>query len=100
MSTTLYRSPNVIIDAHEWHVLVCRTKRRVILQYRWRPLCSKPGMWRPITQWTGAKPKRLSHYFDKYRLHIRDARESESVRAAAIASLRGPSSAATLANAA
>lgn len=105
MSTLLYRSPNVVIDVHEWHAAVIvatgpYSRGHAILQYRWRPLSARPGMWRSLQKWQGPRPKRMTHFFDKYRLHIRYAQQSEAARVAALASMRGPLSGATLANAA
>lgn len=62
----LYRSPNVTIDSHDWHVTVEKNPRsgRVITVYRWRPTRSdRPIAWRPISSWQGRKPKGLWWYF-------------------------------------
>lgn len=102
MSETLYRSPNLVIDAHEWHVWVIRSTGRygagsVIMQYRWRPLSAKAFQWLPITAWQGPKPKRLGHKFSKFRLHVALARDSARIRAEALGKRRA-STAAVVAN--
>jgi hypothetical protein len=74
--TALYRSPNVIIDAHEWHVLVKHTGKRVCTYYRWRPVSEKPLMWQPMVAWEGPKPKNFQRYLKKFHPHIRAAREN------------------------
>lgn len=91
--TTLYRSPNIIIDAHEWHVLVTLHHKRVLLQYRWRPLSAKQFRWLPITSWQGPKPKNMCNRFQKFKPHVLLAMESERLRQEASTRLRGVSGA-------
>lgn len=99
--TTLYRSPNVILDAHEWHVAVTKTKGRTNTTHYWRPLAGKPTKWRPISAWQGARPKGLGARFWRYRAHIREALEGREERARELARLpRGPATGAMLRNAA
>jgi hypothetical protein len=86
--TTLYRTPNIIIDAHEWHATVRYKAGRTLLQYRWRPLSGQQYQWLPITSWVGPKPKGLSKRFAKYRRHIDLAMSSESRRREAAALVR------------
>jgi hypothetical protein len=85
--TTYYRTPDVVVDAHEWHVVVWRkTNKKVTVSYRWRPLIGA-RKWLPISTWQGAKPKALWRYFAKYRAHIEIARECETNRRQAILQL-------------
>lgn len=89
--TTLYRTPNIIVDRHEWHAIVRDdTHGRITLQYFFRPLSLKQFRWLPITSWQGRKPKRFANNFQTYRPHIRIALGSEMRRRFAIAQLRGP----------
>lgn len=92
--TTLYRTPNVIMDAHEWHAAVQLRAGRTSLVYRWRPLTTRAVPWSSITQWQGRKPKRMCNRFWPYRLHIRAAMASEAARLAAVRDLKGPATAA------
>jgi hypothetical protein len=93
MSTTLYRSPNVVIDAHEWHVLVCKCRGRSLLQYRWRPLSLREFRWLPITSWVGPKPKRIGNVLRIFKPHVERAMRSEAVRRERVAALRSRSAA-------
>jgi hypothetical protein len=71
--TLLYRSPNIVIDGHEWHVTVqqaTRTKR--IVTYRFRQIGANVK-WQPITKWVGRPPKGLTEFFLPYRKSIRVA---------------------------
>ena len=88
--TTLYRSPNVIIDRHEWHAVVYLRRERAILTYHWRPLTGKREGWRDVTTWQGPKPKGMPAAFWRFRAHIREAMGSEIARREAIAGLKGP----------
>ena len=103
MGTLLYRSPNVIADAHEWHIAV-RLQRygKVILGYYWRPLgTGTRGGWKPAAKWQGPKPKRFSNLFARYRPHAVVARDTEHRRQEASRRVKSiPPTAATLANAA
>lgn len=96
--TTLYRSPNVIVDRHEWHLVVRRKGGRTFKRFYWRPLSDKSLPWLNIVQWKGPKPKRLSHYFEKFDRHVKAALLSESRRKEALANLRGPVTAAQAVN--
>lgn len=96
--TTLYRTPNLIIDAHEWHATVRIKAGRVLLQYRWRPLSARLFRWSCMTTWKGPKPKGLAERFQVFRCHIRRAMASESARQEAIASLCSVPTAAAVAN--
>lgn len=69
--TLLYRSPNVVIDKHEWHVTVnqCTNGKRVTI-YRFRPIGANV-MWQHIAKWPYARrPKGLSEFFAPYRKSI------------------------------
>lgn len=74
---TLFRSPNIRIDAHEWHVAVtqARVGRRALIGYRWR---APGGMWQNITTWQGKLPKGLREFFRPYQLGIRVAVDGAS----------------------
>lgn len=76
----LYRTPNIIIDRHEWCALVYKQKGRITLAYRFRPLTLRPQMWLPVTSWQGRKPKGLNEFFVPYRRHMALALESEKRR--------------------
>lgn len=65
---TLYRTPNIKIDKHEWHAAVeNRNSPRSRIYYRFR---APGGMWRPIGDWQGRKPKGLNEFFRKFRAHM------------------------------
>lgn len=67
--TTLYRSPNVLIDGVVWHVAVIRNgNRRVNVQYRWRR--SEREMWQSVAAWPGSLPKGLRNRFGTYRKSV------------------------------
>ncbi len=71
--TLLYRSPNITIDKHEWHVTVqqaTRTKR--IFTYRFRQIGANVK-WQPITKWVGRPPKGLRVFFEPYRKSVQVA---------------------------
>lgn len=53
----LYRSPNVVIDRHEWHVTVETRAGKIRRYWRFRPLSTKPVAWQPIGEWRGHLPK-------------------------------------------
>lgn len=97
--TTLYRTPNLVIDAHEWHAAVLLNSGRVSLAYRWRPLSYKAYQWSSLGQWQGPKPKDFCNRFWMFRGHIRKAMLSESLRREAVARLKGPPTGATVRNA-
>lgn len=96
--TTLYRTPNVIVDRHEWHAVVRLKHGRVLLQYRWRPLSVRTYPWSCVTKWQGTKPKQLGRQFQVFRCHIRRAMVSEQCRWEAVAALRGSPNGALLLN--
>lgn len=83
--TTLYRTPNLIIDEHEWHAAVRLKAGRVSLAYYWRPLSVQAFRWSTKATWPHKMPVRFSNRFWMYRLHIRTAMRSEVERTRAIA---------------
>lgn len=85
--TTLYRTTNLIIDAHEWHAAVLLNHGRVSLVYKWRPLSSKAYRWSTMGQWEGPKPKDFSNRFAMFRNHIRKAWGTEAERREALTRL-------------
>lgn len=86
--TTLYRTPDIIIDKHEWHVAVVRHCGRTTVRYYWRPLSTRRERWQPIVEWQGPKPKWIGKTFWRFRLHIREALEYEQARAKALAGMQ------------
>lgn len=96
--TTLYRTPNLIIDAHEWHAVVRLTGTRVSLCYRWRPLSVRECKWSSIAIWKGLLPKGMCGVFWPFKTHIRMAMDSEKTRREAFATLRGRPNGATMRN--
>lgn len=92
--TTLYRSPNIVIDQHEWHAAVTLCRGRTSLAYRWRPLSLKEYRWSNLNTWVGPKPKRFLNRFLIFRAHIRTALLSHELRRGAVLALRGVSGAA------
>jgi hypothetical protein len=91
--TCVYRSPNVFIEQHEWHVLVSRKKGRVAIVYRFRPLSNKPLQWQNRIEWVGPMPRDWKRKMGTYQKHARDTVEREKMRDAAIkfaASLNTP----------
>lgn len=87
--TTLYRSPNVILDRHEWHAVVYLRRGRSVLTYQWRPLSARSERWQDVTRWQDPKPKGMSAAFFRFRTHIREAMRSEDSRRAALAGCKG-----------
>lgn len=89
--TTLYKTPDVIIDGFEWHILVhipsASPGRKPITTHYWRPLSARRIRWRSISSWQGFRPKGLGDRFWRYRCHIREALEGRAVRDAALARL-------------
>lgn len=77
--TTLYRSPNVIIEQHEWHVAVIKRDGRTARRYFWRPLSSKETPWYSLDKWEGRKPA-LHYHFAVFHNHVKRALESEARR--------------------
>ena len=70
----------VIIDNHEWHIIVRLDYGRVHRQLRWRPLSLRNYQWSNVTTWEGPKPKDLLKRFAKFNKHIRMALQSEARR--------------------
>ncbi len=102
MSVLLYRSPNVIVDAHEWHVAAkLHRGNRITIGYYWRPLVHVRGDWKSLSQWEGPRPKNFARQFQRYRPHAIVARDSEKRRQEAVRRAKQlPPTAAALANAA
>lgn len=78
--TILYRSPTLIVDAHEWHVVVRNLAGRTYTTYFWRPVSTRRIAWSNAVNWKGPKPKGLWKFFAPYRNHIRTAMNSERAR--------------------
>jgi hypothetical protein len=85
--TTFYRTPDIVIDAHEWHVVVWRKCSRVSVCYRWRPVSLKTHRWQSIKTWKGRKPLDLWRYFAPYKRHIEHAKGCDARRREAAAKL-------------
>ncbi|XUM19791.1 hypothetical protein ACRAVF_19180 [Bradyrhizobium oligotrophicum S58] len=81
----LYRSPNLIVDAHEWHVVVRKKDGHIFRRYMFRPLTSTA--WKPITNWQGPRPKQLNNRLARFLRHAEFAMGSEKARAQAVAKL-------------
>lgn len=96
--TTLYRSPNVVIEAHEWHVIVKKKDSRVYRRFYFRPLTTRAVSWQPVALWVGPKPKQLGKHLARFRRHADEAMVSEKVRVEAVAALRKVPSGAMLRN--
>lgn len=86
--TTLYRTPNIIIDRCEWHVAVVKHYGKTAVRYCWRPLSTRAERWQPISAWVGPKPKGIGNTFWRFRGHVREAMESEQARAQALAGVK------------
>lgn len=90
--TLLYRSPNVVIDKHEWHVTVNLNGTKRTTNYRFRP-AGLNAMWQHISKWSGRPPKEMWRFFAPYRpsvqvamgekKHARQARHEEIAARAA-----------------
>ncbi len=78
--TVIYRTPNQIIDNHEWHAAVTLRCGRVALVYRFRPLSLREVAWQSVSAWRGPKPKGMCNVFWRFRGHIREAMASEQTR--------------------
>lgn len=74
--TTLYRTPNIVIDQHEWHASVETKGGRVYRRFKFRPLSVRPVMWSPIDTWPGRKPKGLHRSFRAFKAHMVQAERS------------------------
>lgn len=97
--TVLYRTPDIVVDAHEWHVIVWRQRGHVSVAYRWRPVAIKTHAWQSILTWKGPKPLRLWKFFAPYKRHIEYAKGCDARRREAAMKLRGPATAAMVRNA-
>lgn len=87
--STIYRSPNVVIDVHEWHLAVTnRGRGRIAKQFYFRPLSAQRLAWRPIHEWRDALPERFGSRFQTYRTHALLAIEGETKRAALVEQLQ------------
>lgn len=78
--TILYRSPTIIIDAHEWHLVVRKLKGRVSMTYRWRPLSARNFMWSTMASWKGPKPKDFRLRFQAHYTWAQFAMDTERRR--------------------
>ena len=89
----LYRSPNIVIDKHEWHVTVDLRRGKRIVNYRFRPIGSNV-MWQHLSKWPHARPpKEMWRFFAPYRpsvhvamgtkRHTRQVRHEQQVARAA-----------------
>lgn len=78
--STLYRSPNVLIDGYEWHITVrLESTGHVNTGYRFRPAgeAGRRVMWQSVTAWTHKRlPKGLNAFFAPYKRSVRAAVES------------------------
>lgn len=76
--TLLYRTPNVVIDRHEWHCSVELRGGKVRKYWRFRPLSTKPVAWAAIDEWKGHKPKFAAFHnaFQTFKPHILRAEQS------------------------
>jgi hypothetical protein len=65
--TTLYRSPNVMVDGVRWHVAVERRRivGKPIVCYRFQTTT-----WKSVHHWPGRLPKALYKAFKPYRRHV------------------------------
>lgn len=71
--TLLYRSPNLIIDSHEWHITVDLRKGKRTTNYRFRPVGANV-MWQHISKWPQPRPpKELWRFFAPYRPSVQVA---------------------------
>lgn len=70
--TVLYRSPTIIIDAHEWHVTVESRGRspRPHVHYKFRPVSLRAFRWQPIAEWVGPKPKGMCNRLWRFKSHV------------------------------
>lgn len=77
MSALLYRSPNVLIDDHEWHIIVrLATNGHVVTSYRFRPagVAGRNVMWKPVSLWPYKRlPKGLNAFFTPYKRSVQTA---------------------------
>jgi hypothetical protein len=84
--TLLYRTPNLVIDEFEFHASVELRDGRIGKHFRWRPLSTKPQMWRLLAEFKGHPPKPhvLRARFNPFRRHMTQAEQSivENARAA------------------
>jgi hypothetical protein len=96
--TALYRTPNIIIDAHEWHVIVRKVSGRTLVSYRWRPLSTRTYKWLSVASWKGPRPHDMWKFFKPYKRHIALATGCETRRREAILAMRGPPSGAAVRN--
>lgn len=96
--TTLYRSPSILLDAHEWHVIVRAKAGRVTKTFRWRPVAVAGDHWLPKSSWVGPMPKGFGQKMQRFKLHIDFAMRSEARRREAAGRLGKVPTAAMLAN--
>jgi hypothetical protein len=86
--TTLYRTPNLVLDESEWHALVRAKAGRISTIYYFRPLIGPRRMWLPVTSWRGDKPcaREFAKKFQPFKRHMLQA--SRSVTLAELARVR------------
>lgn len=80
--TLLYRSPNIVIDGHEWHVTVDVSQRgKVSRNFRFRPCTHRRVRWAHITEWPLSQlPLGLKEKFRPYFASMRTAERSVTKR--------------------
>lgn len=75
--TTLYRSPNVLIEKHEWHAAVKVRDKRTYRRFYFRPAEGPRRMWLPITSWKGHRPTAAEFaVFKQFERHMLMAERS------------------------
>ena len=73
--TILYRSPNVVIAAHEWHASVEMYHGRVARYCRFRPNSVPKRKWQDVSKWVGPKPtwREFEKAFGPFKRHMLQA---------------------------
>jgi hypothetical protein len=76
--TLLYRSPNVVIGAHEWYGAVEIHQGRITRAFRWRPNGGPRRKWQGMSKWVGHRPRwrEFNTVFGPYKKHMTKAEQS------------------------
>lgn len=76
--TTLYRTPNIVIGAFEWHAAVRQKDGRISRNFYFRPNVLPRRAWVPMSSWKGRRPtwNEFERAFGKFKRHMTIAEQS------------------------
>lgn len=82
--TTLYKSPDIVIGDHEWHLMVRLHYGRATMKHYFRPLSAIKVKWTSIEKWKGSLHEQFRNRFAPYRRHALIAIALHEQRAKAV----------------